>query len=282
MTFGVELEWADVPRNVELPPELGEWDYCECDIVNTKPPYRAVAADPLGEKPPVGGEIHVTPARAPRELRRKVRDLFLLFDELDSPPVSTCVAETHVHVRVPGLRDDVPALKRLFRYIYENQEALFAAASQFKDDPRMTKSLRRFFKHDGARRIPEWLVKNIEERAGTFEDVIRLHCRGKDGYKPNRPARYGVNVYCMRHIDTIEFRCFRATIMPSRVEECVQFARYFLEEALGDGEPVELILAARDWDFPPFVYDHELATGWAATKWPKSRCAKKVRKLHEL
>src|SRR5688572_25453758 len=119
-TWGYEIEWGDVDRKVVIPEELGAWEFAETDILNIDPssPYYRKAVDPLGLEPPVGGEINVKPTRTRLELVERVDVLKRLFPN----PTASCVNHGHVHVFVPGLRDDVDALKRLTRYIKANQE----------------------------------------------------------------------------------------------------------------------------------------------------------------
>jgi len=62
-TYGMEIEWGDVPRSMTIPEELGSWEYSERDIINLREPYKNVCADPLGESPPFGGEINTKPSK---------------------------------------------------------------------------------------------------------------------------------------------------------------------------------------------------------------------------
>src|SRR5262245_49704664 len=113
-TWGCELELGDVRKDLVVPPNLGSWEYAETDIVNQRPPYRFVAADPLGKDPPVGGEINLTPTKVAQAQVEKIVRLLTFFRQAgQEPTVSPCVMEFHIHVHVPGLRDDIAALKRL-------------------------------------------------------------------------------------------------------------------------------------------------------------------------
>lgn len=277
MTYGLELEVGDVPRRLKIPLHLGKWDPCERDIVNSNAPYRGIAADPWGVKPPVGGEIQVVPGKSPEELADKVRDLLGRMVNPTAPPT----AHVHVHVRVKGLRNDLGALWRLMGWLYHNQEEIFRRVGQFKKDPRMSRLAHRYLKFDGARRIPDWLVCRTM-KAETFEEFMGFFRKGVDGIKNFRPVRYGINIYCMLHMDTIEFRFFRASICPKQILSCVEFCRRLLVAGLSSYKPVSKVFDSGDWDFPPFVYDHELVHGWEATRWPESRSGRKVRTLHDI
>jgi hypothetical protein len=295
-TWGYEIEWGDVDRKTVIPEELGAWEFAETDILNIDPssPYYRKAVDPLGLEPPVGGEINVKPTRTRSELVERVEILKRLFPN----PTASCVNHGHVHVFVPGLRDDIDALKRLAKFIQENQNDAIDNCYGFRSDPRMRKttSATVYCKYDGGRPMPDYMSNNIIKLAKNFDDFIFLHCAGKDGKSRGRPFRYAINTYCMKHTGTIEFRLFRGTTDIGRVSDSLYFAERFLNAALNDtGEKVRDILHlpdafcthARnerpeyDWTFPVFDYNHEDYLAWEATKYDKSR-GKKVRQYVEL
>ena len=66
-TWGMEIEWGDVDRRLEIPAHLGSWEYAETDIINLKEPYKNVCCDPLGLEPPFGGEINTKPTKTWQE-----------------------------------------------------------------------------------------------------------------------------------------------------------------------------------------------------------------------
>jgi hypothetical protein len=287
MTFGCELELADVDRRIVLPEELGDWDYCECDIVNTLPPYRGVAADPLGEVPQVGGEIHVRPGKTPKELALRVQELLDFLERKGSLYSASPASPFHVHIRTKGLRDDIGALKRLAAFVRHNQHYIFDKVWGYVKDPRMSPFVARYLRTDGALPMPNWMADNILAFAVNFDDFIRLHCCGKDAKSRGRPFRYGINLYCLKHIDTIEFRFFHATVSSWEILNCVVFCEDLLKKVLlADDDKTAGIAKetyeSRHWPFPPFVYDHELMAGWERTKYGKDRCRPKVRKLHDI
>lgn len=282
-SLGVEIELADVPRSLVLPPEIGEWDFCERDIVNTLYPYRGVAADPLGVRPPVGGEVHVPPGRTVAEAVHNVQKLFEWLGAQGAPYTASPSSPLHVHVRVKGLRDDLAALKRLVAYLKRHQHYLIERVWAYKKEPRMSRFNAYYLRNDGGKPMPDWMADNILEKAESFEDLMRLHCRGKDGETKIRPSRYCVNLYTLGKIDTIEVRLFHATVDIKQIEECVIFSKLLIEDAISEEmEVVPELLRCCEFNFPPFVYDHELMEGWEATRHPQSRAAKKVRKLIDI
>ena len=60
-TWGYEVEWGDIDRTLKIPEHLGKWEHAETDILNLNEPYKYIACDPLGEDPPVGGEVNTVP-----------------------------------------------------------------------------------------------------------------------------------------------------------------------------------------------------------------------------
>lgn len=277
-TWGCELELGDVPR-IDLGGK-GEWEQAERDIVNLRPPYQYVAADPLGIDPPVGGEINTRPTKSIAEQLTLIEEILELFPE---EPTVACLMEFHVHVHVPGLIEDIDALKRLTRYVVENQHTVVKECVAYKEHPLMadTKTARTYLKWDMGRTMPEWMAQNIETLAEDFDDFIRIQCCGKDGVSRGRPFRYCVNTYCLKHTRTIEFRCFRASLDLGLLKNCFLFVEDFMDAALNNGPPAAEILDEQGYTFPPFWYDHDQYLGWEQTKYGEGR-GKKKRKYIEV
>jgi hypothetical protein len=178
---------------------------------------------------------------------------------------------------VAGLTKDIAALKRLISYIQKNQEDTVNACYQFRADEEMRSchGATQYLKFDGGRMMPAFMCENIINRAKSFNDFIRLHAAGKDGVSMGRPFRYAINTYCLKHTETIEFRCFRATVMRNEIESQFRFAVAFLDAALNGGRTVKQILAEGHFTFPPFTWSRDEYLGWTATKHSKERGTKK-------
>lgn len=285
-TYGFELEVGDVRRDIQIPPELGSWESSERDIVNVREPYRHVAADPLGLSPPVGGEVNLRPAREPIELVNRISSLGGLFVNHGCQPTACCTTHSHVHVRIPGLKDDIESLKRLMRYIRINQHDTIRLCGRYFDHPDIAKcpGAKSYMRYDGGRAMPEWMLDNIEHHAHDFDSFIAMHCAGKDPKSRGRPFRYAINTYCMKHIDTIEFRMFRSTLAPIELLACIDFVRRFMTAALNGGPSVMSIVGVMEAEgltFPEMRFDIDEWRGLQATKHPETR-GKKVRTLYEL
>lgn len=284
MTFGYELELGDILRSRKIPEGLGSWEYAETDIVNLHSPYANMATDPLGESPPVGGEINVYPGKTPEEVAYRASNIINWFQARLDKPSAGCVNHGHVHVRVPGLKDDIRLLKRLTNWVAQNQDELIKLAYGYAEDPLMaqTKTARTYLKWDGGRPMPIWMADNIIGNAKTFEDFIRIQCCGKDGVSMGRPFRYAVNTYCLKHTDTIEFRCFRSTLNYREILDSIRLVESIMVEALDhDGMSIKEILGQYRYKLPKFVYDHKSYVGWEQTKYPKER-GKKERYFREI
>lgn len=282
-TWGFEIEWGDIHRNVVIPEHLGKWEYAETDIVNLNGAYRGLACDPLGLEPPVGGEVNTKPTKTWQEQVDRIFEIYNLFKENGDDPTASCVNHGHLHVYVPGLRDDISALKRLVKYINDNQHLVIDNCYQFRQHQYMSqsKTAKTYLKWDGGRPMPNYMCNNIIDLANNFEDFIRLHAAGKDGVSMGRPFRYAINTYCMKHTGTIEFRCFRSSIKRKEIEDSFKFVEKFIDSALNGGPDVQQILMENQYTFPEFNYDHEMYLSWEKTKYDKSR-GKKQREFHEV
>ena len=282
-TWGYEIEWGDVDRRLTLPEHLGKWEFAETDIVNIHEPFKYVACDPLGIEPWMGGEINTKPTTTWQQQVDRVMELHQFFVDNDNQPSASCVNHGHLHVFVPGLKDDVSSLKKLITYIKANQTDTVEACYGFYETSEMkiTKGAKMYLKYDGGRLMPEYMCDNIANLATDFKHFIKLHAAGKDGVSMGRPFRYAINTYCMKHTGTIEFRCFRSTTKREEVEAQFRFAEKFIDAALNGGPSVKEILAADTYKFPPFVWDLSEYLGWKKTKWDKER-GNKQREYHDV
>lgn len=270
-TYGYELEMSDVPKAFPVPPNLGKWEWSELDIVNTLPPYRGVCADPFGVDPPVGGEINTMPTLGWQAQYDRVLEIIDLFTQSGFPPVFSCSTCNHVHVHVPGLLDDISALRRLTTYVYRNQETAVRyiwAFQQYPDMKLAPSSAVTWMKYIGGTLMPEWVYRNLM-RATTPQEWADARMLRKDGIKGiHRVARYAINLFSLIYDSrTVEFRIFRGSGSPRHLASMFAFTEQFMDAALNDGPSVYAILFERGnkFEFPPFVWDLELMTGWANT-----------------
>lgn len=276
-TYGYEIEWGDIDRTIKIPESLGSWEYAETDIVNLYDPVKNIACDPLGLNPTYGGEINTKPTKTSKEQIDKILELYDFFIKNNNKPSSSCVNHGHLHIHIPELIKDINLLKKLTKYIMENQKLTVDACYKFYSLPIMKKlkNCTMYLKLDGGRLMPNFMCNNIINLSKNFNDFIKLQCAGKDGVSMGRPFRYAINTYCLKHTQTIEFRCFRSTTNRKQIEDQFKFAKNFLYHALTDGKPVFNILSEYNYNFPDFIFNENQYKGWIKTKYDKSRGEKK-------
>lgn len=282
-TWGYEIEWGDIDRRLTPPEHLGKWEHAETDIVNIHEPFKYIACDPLGIEPYMGGEINTKPTATWEQQVDRIMEIHKFFTDAGNKPSASCVNHGHLHVFVPGLKNDVSALKKLVSYIKQNQSDVIKACYGFYESPEIKscKGAKMYLKLDGGREMPEYMCDNIVNLAKDFDHFIKLHAAGKDGVSMGRPFRYAINTYCMKHTGTIEFRCFRSTTKREEIEAQFRFAEKFVDAALNDGPSVAEILAEENYKFPPFVWNLNEYVGWERTKYSKER-GEKQREFHEV
>jgi len=282
-TWGYEIEWGDIDRRLTIPDHLGAWEHAETDIVNIHEPYKYVACDPLGQSPYMGGEVNTKPTKTWSEQTDRIMELHQFFVSHGNTPSSSCVNHGHLHVYVPGLKDDVEALKRLVAYIKDNQHLTIQRCYGFLEhsDMKNCAGAKMYLKYDGGRPMPDYMCNNIITLTDSFERFIKLHAAGKDGVSMGRPFRYAINTYCMKHTGTIEFRCFRSTTHRDEIASQFRFVERFIDAALNGGPSVDEIFAADSFSFPPFIWNREEYVGWIQTKYDKSR-GHKQRQYHDV
>lgn len=306
-TWGLELEFGDIPRDLVIPIELGAWEYFETDVVNQTGMYRGIACDPMGINPPMGGEINTMPTDSVEAQIEIVRNLLRFFVSNGYDPTTSCVSNTHVHVHLPGFHDRfVKNTRKLLVFMLKHQDQIINRTYAFDADPRMsdTISASRYLTQDSGRLIDVDKTYRILRDASTPEQFYKLY----EIDKQDPSKRYAINLMPLRYkTRTIEFRCFRSTKNLKQLQDIMFFCKRFLTEALNDTwsehlwasinpnmpENLELFKLAlefdkrqsrvdlfgdRDYDFPRLDYDHELYLGWEGTRHPPNFEKKKAHK----
>jgi hypothetical protein len=283
-TYGFEIEWGDIDRTLEIPSHLGTWEYAEIDVVNIHEPYKYIAVDPLGIDPPMGGEINTRPSKTWKEQTDLIMEIYQLFVDNGNSPSCACTNHNNFHIHVPGLRDDISALKRLIKYIQRNQKRTIKDAYAFKRYPEMEGVVlddELFLEFDGGVGIPDETVERIINRAKNFDDFMRLYYQPHELQGDLPPIRHAVNTYTLQDLNTIEWRCFRASTERKHIEDSFKFAAEFISAALNGGPKVKHILAEYDYEFPPFTFNAEEYMGWKKTIHKKSRALPKKHRHYQ-
>ena len=236
-TYGSELELVDWPRNEPLPKGMAV-DDGNYTSVNSN----GVAVDGKGKLYHLGGEILTAPSEdiiGPAEQLTWIHNRW---------PETTFNYRTglNVHVRVPGLRDDLKKLKQLQAFVHRVMPGLLPVI-----DPIITPTQQSYPSKEafaGAKRnhstrkkdhyslLPPWRLE-LQMKARTpkeFFEAEALHlATGKVHWAI--VARACVNLRQMLQTDTIEFRHF---FMPDTAEELLNttfWCKTFLEAAFDGG-----------------------------------------------
>lgn len=291
MSFGMEIEWSDTDRSIDIPVELGKWEGpkiagyymgSEIDIVNTKGKWKGIGSDPLAIECPVGGEINTQPSFSPETQLHRVMEIMELF-----PTVGTgCVNEGHIHVHIPGLKDNLDLLKNVFRYVIANEEDTLK--NVFSWD-KITHSqvwsselklwVKTYLQFDAGKSLGITLEQ--VEKADSVEELLllltRIHALNKcwitGEIQETTSRRTAINLFNLTKGETVEFRCFRSSINPVEIYSSLVFVKRFMEEAIkGDfGKPVIEILKEGNFRFPTLDFNLQDALGWQKTRQTKGR-----------
>jgi hypothetical protein len=267
-TYGAEHEWADWPLSTQLPKGYGR-DVRDITIVNSN----GVANDPSGKLYEFGGEINTPPTDTVEGQVNCLREL----KELLPMAKVNYRSNLHIHVRVPGLKDDLEKLKKIQRYIHDNmpialpglQHLPKPTVAQYPDLEERQGAQRRWRRRRVSHQTlltPARVERQLQ--ATTVEEFFRLEPpQGKDG-KPlwHCQPRLCVNLRQMLETDTVEFRHFAGTLDEATMRKCVSWCRDFLVWALLDRDIESLFESYQPSDFPPFPeYNHELEKRYRAT-----------------
>ena len=265
-TWGLELEFGDVPRS--LSPPYSVWSLSETDIVNRLPPYYGIAADPAGINPPVGGELNTLPTNTIDKQVDVVSAILDYFNSNNATPTTSCVSQTHVHVHIPGLQHNVVDILKLLIFIYSTQDKVLSYANGFEPLSNMSQFAIEFFTEDNGRRYPPSLIRKMISSRELYDKridklyndlVIDREFAAKHRF---HLKRYFVNFLPLREHDTIEFRCFRGTTDLNHIRNILLFCEHFLDCAFNNKE------LRFDYDLPKLNYEHDLFIGWEQTKYP--------------
>ena len=115
-SYGVELEYGNCDRLADLP-DGAKWN----DKDNTCVSSTGIANDPVGKLYRWGGEINTRPTDT---IEEQIQHIKIINDSL-STAIVNYRSNLHIHIRVPGLKDDLEACKKLLTYIDRFQQQAF-------------------------------------------------------------------------------------------------------------------------------------------------------------
>lgn len=265
-TYGAEHELADWDTR------LG-WDGYgrdpEPNICNSN----GIAGDPTLRDNPYGAEINTPPTSKPEDQA----DLLQRFLKRHKHVFVSQRIGMHIHVRIPGLKDSLWALKKLQRYITGNTAVYqlidpvpYADRSEYlgEDEWRGMRKWVQYIRRSHWTAIPEYRVAK-QLKAGTVKEFMGLEAPVDKSGKPlfHAQPRASVNLRQLVQSDTVEFRPFFQTLDPNEVTTAVEWCRDYLLAAFEGYPAVDLFNTHyKKRRFPPRPkYLHWLEKRWAAT-----------------
>lgn len=263
-SYGCELEFADVDRFAKLPDGCA-FDGKDHTVVNST----GIATDPQAETCKYGGEINVKPTKTIQEQVKLIGEILNSFDRV----TVNYRCNLHIHVRVPGLKEDLQACKQLAKYIRENEQDVFnilepipkPTEEQYPTSESFAGAMKRYKRRHRSHqfRIHESAYQRLM-KANTVEEFFNGHApysASKSKYCFHLVPRAAINLRPLweTHHNTIEFRHFPGTLELTEYENCLTWCMLFLDAALNTGKPVKQIIAEHpEITFPKFApYNHE-------------------------
>ncbi len=265
LTYGLELEWADVDRWAALP--VGSWSRTDNSIVNSD----GHANDPKGIGWQWGGEINTTPTDT---IAGQVAQVVELAELLH--PVINYRCNLHVHVGL-GAPPTLTQAQVLLGHIDRWQNDLYPLvdpipqpdAADYATTEEHKGARARYFHSLGShqRRLPASFVAEAMQ-AQTLQGFFDAHFGlSATGARNERSPRAGMNTKSLLKHETLEFRHFAGSANPHHIGEALRWCDLFVTSAFNGENPVELFHTLGPWGFPKHMkYEHHLETEWRLTK----------------
>lgn len=263
LTFGVELEYADVKFGQKLPQGC-TWNSQEHTLVNSN----GVANDPKGKISQYGGEINTRPTSS---IEEQVELFSEIISGLDPQPVVNHRCALQIHIGLRGLKNDLPRLKTIVLYCSNNLEEIIKQVSPIPNSFGDSSFHRWVIGSRNTLPNPKQVIKMFA--ANTPEELYLAHFNySKDG-KPQKHLhkRWAVNLRSLWENDeTIEFRFFPGTTDPEQFQYALTFCRDLLQLAYGKVD--ELPQPKGPLPILP-NYKPDLESGWRMTSYkiPETR-----------
>ena len=268
-TCGVELEYGNVSLDCKLPGGA-TWN----DKDNTVVSSTGIANDPKGVLYRFGGEINTSPCANIDEQVQHIDDIIAC---LDPAPIINYRSNLHIHVRVPGLKDDLDGLKKLLEYVTNYQQEAFACVehipvpnindckSREEFDWAMKRYKRRLRSHQY--KLPEARVEAMMKATTPqewYEEHVHLDSKGNRDWFHS--VRAGINMRQMfEETETIEFRHFPGTLSNREMKDSIRWCYDFLDSALNTGLTPRQLIVKGNYKFPefqPYEFETEQVYQW--------------------
>ncbi len=262
-TYGCELELGDVDTKIKLP-RGNTWDYRDASVMNSN----GTANDPEKVLNRYGGEIQVKHSDTPGGLLLNVSDVYAALPKKDF----NFTTNLHVHIRVPGLRDDVKALKKIAEYLRVYGPGMFELIDPipvpthygYNSSQAFKGAMKRYKRRKRSHHtLPSERVFELLKQVQTPKEFYYAHAPWSERLK--RPQfhlmqRPGVNLTQLwAPTETIEFRCFTMSPADYMLLSAFRFVYQFLKAALFTGETPKQILHNHQYHFQKFwPYNYRL------------------------
>lgn len=287
LSFGVELELANVDRKKDIPSELGAW---ECgDAKNELGVYLGrekciinsdlTVVDPAGIRCDKGGEMHTVPSWSIDTLVDRVKKLFELFPEADM----FLPGKMHIHVGIPEWTFE--EFKNIILYTVDNDVTLMDAMcpDSFMDEMMNDETVPEDLKYhylesrrtinnpDIAKKILDYDTKK-EVCYWWGSGVLyyfpkpQIFYHGEFQQTPPRVRSQSLHIQHLISHNTIEFRNFAPTMNLEEIKQCLLVAERFTREALKGREGQSMKEWIGEYHLPKWKYESKYICEWWKVK----------------
>lgn len=269
-TFGAEHELADWFYDVQLPSGYGR-DVRDVTIVNSN----GIANDPKGISYSYGGEINTPPTNTIHQQVRCLRELKTLLPEA----TVNYRSNLHIHIHVPGLKNDLEMLKQIQLHIHTEMPKAFNTIDPLptitKKDFPIEEEYKGAIKRKNRNKMSHHNLLSkarLEKQlsAKTLEEFFNFEAplRKSDGAPQfHLQPRLCVNIRQLLETDTIEFRHWFGTLDEEELRNAFEWCRAYLGRAIENKPIDDLVKNCQNVKFPrPLPYDHFLEVRYQLTK----------------
>lgn len=277
-SYGIELEYGNCDRKIELP-DGAKWNFLDNTCVSST----GIANDPQAKLYQYGGEINTKPTNTIDEQIFHIDSINKVLASHGPSPIVNYRSNLHIHIRVPGLKDDLVTLKKLLKYVNTYQQQAFDIVENIPvPDPKTMSPIhyewankrykRRLTSHQ--HKLPQ---KRYEAMmlATSPEEFWHEHAHKDSKGNPAwfQCPRAGINLrQLFEETNTIEFRHFPGTLNSNQMHSAIKWCRDFLNLALNEDDvPPHTLLETSIYEFPQFEpYEFETEQVYQFTNFDKN------------
>jgi len=236
-----------------------------------------IANDPLRKLYAYGGEINTKPCASVSEQVMHIADIIKALEEQGPEPIVNYRSNMHIHIRVPGLKDDLATLKKMYAYFQKYYAYIFSVVEpipvpiRHADKPhehyvweckryqRRLKSHQYMHSHQSQRQAA---ILKAETPQEFFEEHAPLTEKGRMWFFA---PRCGINFRQLwEPSETLEFRHFPGTLDLREIHCALQWCKRITMAALADMDPY-IVIQSFNWEFPkfpPYEFETEQVYQW--------------------